>query len=209
MHTTSNAFTRPVGPHHNILTEKIAIDCEMMRSNIGQVLGRVSVVNYEGETIFDTFVCYPKPINVTNTDEEFSGIGWSDIDPQNGAQPFSEVQAQLVELLRDRIVIGHDIEKDMKVISMDLPYHILRLQGVPRLPTPITFSMTVRDTQKYSGYRQYANHGAHQGPSLKNLAMKLLGRPIKQGRVSSVEDAVATMEVYRNAEVDIDREQGQ
>ncbi|PVH91081.1 hypothetical protein DM02DRAFT_546499, partial [Periconia macrospinosa] len=103
---------------------------------------------------------------------------------------FSEVQAQLVELLRDRIVIGHDIEKDMKVISMDLPYHILRLQG-------------------YSGYRQYANHGAHQGPSLKNLAMKLLGRPIKQGRVSSVEDAVATMEVYRNAEVDIDREQGQ
>jgi RNA exonuclease 4 len=68
--------------------------------------------------------------------------------------------------------------------------------------------MKFRDTQKFSGYRQYANHGAHHGPSLKNLAFKVLGRQIKRGRVSSVEDAVATMEVYRNAEVDIDQEQG-
>lgn len=130
MNKTSNEIKMPVGPHRNILTEKIAIDCEMMRSNIGQVLGRVSVVNYESETIFDTFVCYPKPINITKTDEEFSGIDWNDIDPQNGAQPFSEFQAQLVELLRDRIVIGHDIEKDLKAISMDLPSHIMRLHGV-------------------------------------------------------------------------------
>jgi RNA exonuclease 4 len=87
----------------------------MMQSNIGQVLGCVSVVNYKSETIFDTFVCYPKPINIINTDEEFSGIDWNDIDPQNGAQLFSKVQAQLAELLRDRIVIGHDIQKDLKV----------------------------------------------------------------------------------------------
>jgi len=208
MHTISNGFTKPVGPHYNLLTKKMAIDCEMMRSNIGQVLGRVSVVNYEGETIFDTFVCYPKPINITNTDKEFSGIDWNDIDSQKGAQPFSEVQAQLTELLRGRIAIGHDIQKDLKVISMDLPSHILRLQGVALLPTPVTFDMTVRNTQKFSRYRQYANRGAHQGPSLKNLALEVLGRPIKQGRPSSVEDAIATMEVYRNAEVDIDQEQG-
>lgn len=74
---------------------KIAIDCEMMQSNIGQVLGRISVVNYEGATIFDTFVCYPEPIPITNTDEQSSGIDLNDIDPQNGAQPFSEVQAHL------------------------------------------------------------------------------------------------------------------
>lgn len=208
MNKTSNEFTMPVGPHRNILTEKVAIDCEMMWSNIGQVLGRVSVVNYESETIFDTFVCYPKPINITNTDEKFSGIDWNDINPQNGAQPFSEVQAQLVELLRDRIVIGHDIHKDLKAISMDLPSYILRLQCVAARPSPITFNMTVRDTQKYSIYRQYANHGAYQGPSLKNLALKVLGRQIKQGRASSVEDTIATMEVHRNAEGVIDREQG-
>merc|ERR1711977_189249 len=117
MHAKSNRFTKPVGPHYNVLTEKIAIDCEMMQSNIGQILGRVSIINYGGETIFDT--------------------------------------------------------------------------------------------QKCSRYRQYANRGANQGPSLKNLALGVLGRPIKQGRVSSVEDAIATMEVYRNAEADIEQEQGQ
>ena len=207
MYAESDKFMQPVAPDDEILTKKIALDCEMMRSNIGQVLGRVSAVNYEGETIFDTFVCYPEPIKITNTDEEFSGIGWNHIDPQNGAQTFSEVQVCLVELLRGRIVIGHDIEKDLRVISMDLPSHILRFQRVPVKLTPVTFDMMIRDTQKYSKYRQYANRGTIQGPSLKNLALGVLGRPIKQGRVSSVEDAIATMEVYRNAETDIDQEQ--
>lgn len=211
MQTTSNESTKPAGPHYDMLTKKIAIDCEMMQSNISQVLGRVSIVNYEGNTIFDTFVHYPMPINITSTDEKYSGINRRDIDPQNGAQPFPEVQAHLVELLRDRIVIGHDIKHDLKVISINLPSYILRLQGAtsPR-PTPVTFAMTDRrDTQKYSGYRQYANPGcgADQAPSLKNLALKVLGRSIKQGRVSSVEDAIATMELYRQAEVDIDWEQ--
>jgi RNA exonuclease 4 len=61
MHTESNKSTKLVSPHDDVLTKKIALDCEMMRSNIGQVLGRVSVVNYEGKIIFDTFVCYPEP----------------------------------------------------------------------------------------------------------------------------------------------------
>ena len=105
MHTKSTGLTKPVGPHYNLLTEKIAIDCEMMQSNIGQVLGRVSIINYQGETIFDTFVYYPEPVVITNTDEKYSVIAWNDIDPQNGAQSFSEVQACLVELLHHRIVI--------------------------------------------------------------------------------------------------------
>jgi RNA exonuclease 4 len=192
---------------HNNPSEKIAIDCQMMQSNIGQVLGRVSVADYEGAIILDTFVCYPEPVIVKNTDKPYSGIDWGDIEPQNGAQPFLEVQAQLTELLRGRIVIGHDIEKDLKVISMKLASKILQLQGVVVPGTPNTLSVTIRDTQKYSGYRQYANPGANQGPSLKNLALHVLSRQIKQGRVSSVEDAVATMEVYRNAEAAIDQEQ--
>jgi RNA exonuclease 4 len=91
---------------------------------------------------------------------------------------------------------------------MNLPSHIQRLQGVILRLTPVTFDITVRDTQKCCKYLQFANRGAHQGPSLKNLALDVLGRPIKRGRVSSVEDAIATMEIYRNAEADIEQEQG-
>jgi RNA exonuclease 4 len=205
--TPEDTTTTTICLDHNNPSEKIAIDCEMMQSNIGQVLGRVSVVDYEGAIILDTFVCYPDPVTIKSTDKPYSGIDWGDIEPQNGAQPFSKVQAQLTELLRGRIVIGHDIEKDLKVISINIPSKILRLRGVVAPGTPNTLSVTIRDTQKYSGYRQYANPGANQGPSLKNLALHVLGRQIKQGRVSSVEDAVATMEVYRKAEAAIDQEQ--
>jgi RNA exonuclease 4 len=86
-----NVSTTTVGPYYDILTEKVAIDCEMMQANIGHVLGRVSVVNYKSRTIFDTFVCYPELVDIINTHKEFSGIDWSDIDLQNGAQLFSEV----------------------------------------------------------------------------------------------------------------------
>ncbi len=164
------------------------------------------MVDHEGAIILDTFVCYSGPVTIKSTNEPYSGIDWGDIEPQNGAQPFLEVQAQLTELFRGRIVIGHDIEKDLKAISMDISSKILRLHGVVVPGNPSTLSVTIRDTQKYSGYRRYANAGANQGPSLKNLALHVLGRPIKQGRVSSVEDAVATMEVYRNAEAAIDQE---
>lgn len=88
-------------------------------------------------------------------------INWSDIDPQRGAQPFSEIQAQLIELLHDRIVIGHNIEKDIRAISMDLQACISRLRRTLQCTPSIAFQMKVRDTQKYSGYQKYANRGAH------------------------------------------------
>lgn len=94
------------------------------------------------------------------------------------------------------------------VISMNLPFYIARLQGLALPLTPVTFDIKVRDTQKCRKYLQFANRGAHQCPSLKNLASKALARSIKQSRVPSVEDAIATMELYRKAEADIEQEQG-
>lgn len=120
MVTKSSESKMPIGPRYEFLTEKMAIDCEMMRSNIGQVLGRISIVNYDSKVIFDTFVSYPEYITIANTDEKFSGIGWSDIEPENGAQPFAEVQQQIIEILCNRIVVGHDIQKDFKVILLDM-----------------------------------------------------------------------------------------
>lgn len=200
----------PTGPHHHILTPKIAVDCEMMQSNIGPVLGRVSVVNYHSQTIFDTFVYHPPPICIIDTREPFSGIRWHDIEPRNGAMAFSEVQATLQELLRGRVVIGHAIHNDLRVIRMDLSNPILWLRTPRRggqMVASVSFDMAgVRDTQKY-GWYGFFGRGA-QGPSLKDLALGVLGRAIKQGRTSSVEDAIATMEAYRCWEMEIDWQQG-
>jgi RNA exonuclease 4 len=152
MDTTSESFATSVGLLRNILTRNIAIDCEMMHANIGQVLGRVSIVNHEGQTVFDTFLCYPESIEITNTNQVYSGIDWDNINQKNGTQPFSEVQTQLVELLHDRTVIGHNIKKDLRAILIDVPACASKLQDITRFATPIAFNVTVRDTQKYSGY---------------------------------------------------------
>lgn len=198
----------PTGPHYNLLTPKVAIDCEMVTANIGQVLGRVSVVNYNGRTIFDTFVCHERPITVWDTRRRYSGIARRDLRRQNGAMPYERVQDELQELLRGRVVIGHAVHNDAGEISKDLSNPRLWLQrqrgraARRNMPT-VKFDVAgVRDTQKYSGYRS-----GRQIQSLKNLTRRLLGREIKQGTVSSVEDAAATMELYRLAEEEIDREQ--
>lgn len=194
-------------PDYDKLTSKVAIDCEMVPSNVSQLLGQVSVVNYDGEIIVDTFVCYPQPIKVTSTDERYSGISWDDLDSRNGARSFADVQNDLVEILQGRTVVGHDIAKDVEAISFKLASGLERLAG-SRLPLPrVAFDFHARDTQKYSKFQQYAIAGAHQGPNLKNLSYQVLGRRIKLGRISSVEDARATMEIYKTVEDDLDREQ--
>jgi hypothetical protein len=57
-----------IGPHHHLLTSKLAIDCEFMPFNKGQLLGRVSLLDVDGEIGYDTFVHYPLPILVAKTD---------------------------------------------------------------------------------------------------------------------------------------------
>jgi RNA exonuclease 4 len=203
----------PTAPKYHLLTPKVAIDCEMTMSNIGPILGRVSLVNYNNRVIFDTFVCHPRPIIITDTRYAHSGIDWNNIDPDNGAMYFDEVQEELQELLADRIVIGHAVSNDARVISMDLSNPNVWLRrptgraAARNMPTLEYMVAGVRDTQKFSGCAGLDGRPAGPGPSLKVLASEVLGREIKKGRVSSVEDARATMEVYREAERDIDREQ--
>lgn len=51
-----------------------------------------------------------------------------------------------------------------------------------------------RDTSKFSGYRKYS---AGKTPSLKKLAKEVLGVDIQGGEHSSIEDARATMLLFR------------
>lgn len=169
-----------------------------MPFNTGQLLGHVSLLNVDGDTVYDTFVHYPRPILVTKTDEPYSGIRLSDITPEN-ALPFSKVQETLRELLNGRIIIGHDIQKDITAISMSPGAELnplTTMRSGTTTSTPKKFEIQTRDTQKYSGFQKYATTSQH-GPSLKVLARKVLVREIKTGRVSSVEDAKATLDLYR------------
>jgi RNA exonuclease 4 len=73
-------------------------------------LARVSLVNYHGHTLLDTFV-QPQE-RVTDYRTWVSGIREEDI---LSAPQFEVVQKQVAELVEGRVLIGHAISNDTKV----------------------------------------------------------------------------------------------
>ena len=94
-----------------------------------------------------------------------SGVRPEDLQ---GAPQFKEVQAEVSELLKGRIVVGHAIKHDFKVLFLDHPKKM------------------IRDTSKYKPFR--AAFGGRT-PSLKNLSERFLGVAVQTGEHSSVQDS--------------------
>ncbi|EEY22224.1 RNA exonuclease [Verticillium alfalfae VaMs.102] len=92
------------------------------------------------------------------------------------AREFEDVQAEVAELLQDRILIGHDVKHDLDALQLT---HSIK---------------DIRDTSKFPGFRQYGNG---KKPALRKLAGEILKVEIQQGAHSSVEDAKVTMALFR------------
>lgn len=152
----------------------LAIDCEMVGigpNGMENTLARVSIVNYHGAVILDTFVQPREP--VTDYRTWISGVKQSDL---LGAPQFEEVHKQVADLLHDKILIGHAIDNDLKVLMLTHP-------------GPLT-----RDTQRYKPLQEIAKN---KRPGLKKLSELLLGIQIQTGAHSSLVDARVTMALYR------------
>lgn len=109
----------------------LALDCEMV--GVGpegkeSSLARASLVNYHGAIQLDVFVRQRE--RVVDYRTEFSGVRPKDMidgEPSDVficrrisealhlARPFAEVQKQIAELLKDRILVGHAVHNDLKV----------------------------------------------------------------------------------------------
>ncbi|XP_053197248.1 RNA exonuclease 4 [Scomber japonicus] len=155
------------------LTRAVAIDCEMV--GVGpdgedSILARVSLVNQFGKCIYDKYV---KPTeNVTDYRTAVSGIRPDDI---KDGEDVKTVQREVAEILRGRIVVGHAIHNDLKILLLDHP------------------KKKIRDTQKYKPFKKAVKSGR---PSLKVLCREILNVKVQQGEHSSVQDAQATMRLY-------------
>ncbi|MCJ1401954.1 3'-5' exonuclease [Xylographa trunciseda] len=162
----------------------IAIDCEMVgvgpTPDHDSALARVSLVNYHGEQLYDSFV-QPKEA-VTDFRTHVSGI-----TPQllKSARSFEEVQKDVAALMQDKILVGHAIRNDLEALML----------GHPR--------RDIRDTSRYPGFRALAGG---RTPSLKRLAKELLGVDIQGGEHSSIEDARATMLLFRREKEGFEKE---
>ena len=153
----------------------IAVDCEMVGvgpdADNDSALARVSIVNYHGDQLYDSFVLPKEP--VTDYRTYVSGIT---AELLRSARTLEVVQADVAKLLDGRILIGHSVRSDLDAL----------LLGHPK--------RDIRDTSRYLGFRQYS---AGRTPGLKKLAKEILGVDIQEGQHSSIEDARATMLLFR------------
>uniref|UniRef100_A0A8C4KD13 Interferon stimulated exonuclease 20 like 2 n=1 Tax=Dromaius novaehollandiae TaxID=8790 RepID=A0A8C4KD13_DRONO len=162
----------------------VAIDCEMVGTGPGgriSDLARCSIVSYDGDVLYDEYVLPANPIVDYRT-------RWSGIRRQHmvNAVPFGKAQREILKILSGKIVVGHAICNDFKALKY---FH-------PR-------SLT-RDTSKIPLLNRKGGFPENISISLKRLTKQLLHKDIQVGKSghSSVEDARATMELYKVVEAE-------
>ncbi|NXL94528.1 REXO4 exonuclease, partial [Alectura lathami] len=155
------------------LTKAVAMDCEMV--GVGpkgedSIVARVSIVNRFGKCIYDKYV---KPTEkVTDYRTAVSGIRPEHL--QTG-EDFKMVQKEVADILNGRILVGHALHNDLKVLFLDHP------------------KKKIRDTQKYKPFRQRVKNPR---PSLKLLCERLLNVQVQTSEHCSIQDAQAAMRLY-------------
>jgi len=155
------------------ITKILGMDCEMVgvgMTGTDSILARVSIVNHFGHMVYDKFVA-PRE-KVTDYRTAVSGVRPEDLQ---GAPQFKDVQVEVSDLLKGRILVGHAIKHDLKVLFLDHPKKM------------------IRDTSKYKPFR--AAFGGRT-PSLKNLSERFLGVAVQTGEHSSVQDSQAAVRLY-------------
>ncbi|XP_075714303.1 apoptosis-enhancing nuclease [Rhinoderma darwinii] len=165
----------------------IAIDCEMVgtgpRGKISE-LARCSVVDYEGDVLYDKYVKTELPVTDYRT-------RWSGITKQSlrNAISFKTARKEIMKLLKGKRVVGHALYHDFSVLKY---FHPLQ---------------QTRDTSKITLLNQIAGLPTIQSVSLKRLALHILQKRIQVGKKghSSVEDAQTCMELYRLVEEQVEQ----
>uniref|UniRef100_A0A8C6TTJ1 Exonuclease domain-containing protein n=1 Tax=Neogobius melanostomus TaxID=47308 RepID=A0A8C6TTJ1_9GOBI len=119
-------------------------------------VARCSLVDYHGRVLFDKYIL---PIGrVTDFRSQWSGIRKHHLTQ---ATPFSQARAQVSQLLRDKVLIGHAVQMDLKSLDLLHPGHMTRDTSTTRLLTRL------------------AGFPREHRPSLKALTNRLLHRRIQ------------------------------
>ena len=121
------------------------------------ILARASIVNQFGHCVYDKFV---KPTDkVTDYRTKVSGIRPQDI---KDGEDFKKVQKEISDMLTGRILVGHSIKHDLKVLFLDHPRKM------------------IRDTSSYKPFR--ASVGGRT-PGLKKLTATMLGVSVQVKKI--------------------------
>ncbi|XP_035728029.1 RNA exonuclease 4-like isoform X1 [Vespa mandarinia] len=165
-------FNHTMDENKTKITKLVAMDCEMVGIGDGSesMIARVSIVNKFGYCLYDKYVKPREKVQDYRT--AVSGIYPHHL--KNGEE-FFIVQKEVADILRGRILVGHALKNDLAVLFLSHPWKNLR------------------DTSRYKPFKQITKANT---PSLKRLALELLGIEIQVGEHNSVEDARVAMQLY-------------
>jgi len=175
-HVTLSKYQYSLQPESNTfkgITPIVALDCEMVMvaGNIHE-LARCSIVNYNGHVLFDKLI---KPTGkVTNYLTWVSGVSYEKL---RGCCNYSFYKKEISEILNDKLVVGHSLKNDFTALGY----------------TPN--EKTVRDLAHFKPLNEKG-----KVLSLKKQTEKHLVMDIQGGEHDSVEDARASMELYKKFE---------
>lgn len=103
-----------------------SLDCEMVGvgpEGLDSALARVSIVNWDGNVVLDTYVQVSEP--VTDYRTFVSGIKEEHIRSDQ-AMPIEQVQSLVSKLLTGKILIGHALDNDLKALCLSHPWTDIR-----------------------------------------------------------------------------------
>ena len=93
----------------------LALDCEMVNTTVGTELCRVTVIDYNGDTCFESLVMPDN--NILDHNTRFSGIKAEHLEGVK--TKLRDVQAQLLFMIDAKdILIGHSLESDLRAMRL-------------------------------------------------------------------------------------------
>ncbi|KAJ7580468.1 hypothetical protein C8J56DRAFT_1006457 [Mycena floridula] len=156
------------------------------------MLARVAIVDYQGQTVLDTYVVPTS--NVTDYRTATTGIQPSHLTGGNAVQ-FSVVQEHVANLLKGNILVGHSLWNDLSVV------------GIAHA------AVDTRDVGLYQPFRN-ALRSPRQVVGLQTLAWQLMRRGCQQQESNpdsypdanficcQLENARAALDLYRTQQQD-------
>ena len=173
---------KPIGPSKEV-TNLIALDCEMV--GVGafgskSVLASVSIINEDGNEIYFSYAKPPRPVADYRTK-------WSGIERKHlvDAPPAKQVQQEVRKVCEGKIVVGHSLENDFRVLGFSPPREMMR--------------DTAHDVRRLLSR-------AGRPRKLRHITWEFLGLVIqeKDGGHDPHEDALAALLLYRRYKEDFE-----